>query len=151
MNQLSLRKNWLKSWRPQENSDRFRRIFAFIPWIPLNWWVILLKSWWTSTSYFSNSIESSVTSGRFSLAVRCMRGALICNLSLPSTPWKRWVGLPLVGRVKEVDSLCHMSCEVRQKDIKFAMCLRKLHVNFQALSQMGRMLVGLSGPVIYTL
>ena len=39
----------------------------YIPWIPLKWWAILLKYWWTSTSYFSNSTGSSVTSGRFSL------------------------------------------------------------------------------------
>ena len=61
-------------WDPRVcNSNRLHvddlRFFytnlRYIPWIPLTWLVILLRSW-TSTGYFSNSTGSSVINCRFS-------------------------------------------------------------------------------------
>ena len=46
----------------------FYIVLRYIPWIPLKWSVILLKSW-TSTGCFSNSTGSIVTNYRFSLII----------------------------------------------------------------------------------
>ena len=57
-----------------------------IPWIPLNLYVIFLKSW-TSTGYFSNSTDSSVTSSQPSPFIVLYRGRQVHE---NSAHWESW-------------------------------------------------------------